>query len=119
MARMCVELRIYCMYEWLMELLAPIRQSGAAIDRSPSSAHFLLLPEDVNVLGDGEDLRVCTPLPCSYTANSTASIDGADPCSPGSLALLHTLDLAFLDLLFSLSSCISKGSLSKLPLLES
>lgn len=30
---------------------------GAVIERSPSSAHFLLYQEDENVLGDSEDLR--------------------------------------------------------------
>jgi hypothetical protein len=34
----------------------------AQIDRSPSSANFLLYQEDSNVSSDSEDLRSCTPL---------------------------------------------------------
>jgi hypothetical protein len=52
-----------------------------------------------------------------YTAprNGSNGVDGANPRSRLARPL-HTLDLAFLDLLFSLSSCISKCSAVKVLL---
>jgi hypothetical protein len=51
----------------------------------------------------------------TVTHNGSNGVHGANPHSQRTRPL-HTLDLAFLDLLFSLSSCMSKGSLSKVLL---
>lgn len=51
----------------------------------------------------------------STSRNGSNGVDGANPRSRLARPL-HTLDLAFLDLLFSLSSCISKCSAVKVLL---